>query len=71
MEFPYELAGGGYSTGGLAQAMRQAKPKLCKKLSPNRTKVFHVKRFGTIDGLRERTFGRRTERGFGPSKKSR
>jgi Protein of unknown function (DUF2924) len=49
----------GYSTGGLAQAMRNGGPKLCKEISPNRTKVFHVKRFGTIDGLRERTFAKR------------
>jgi hypothetical protein len=59
MGFPYALGGGGYSTGGLAQAMRNGGPKLCKEISPNRTKVFHVKRFGTIDGLRERTFAKR------------
>jgi hypothetical protein len=51
--------GGGYSTGGLAQAMRGFLHQFCKEIPPNRTKLFHVKRFGTIDRLRERTFARR------------
>ncbi len=51
--------GGGYSTGGLAQAMRGFLHQFSKEISPNRTKTFHVKRFGTIDSRRERTFGRR------------
>jgi hypothetical protein len=51
--------GGGYSTGGLAQAMRGFLHQFCKEIPPNRTKLFHVKRFGMIDGLYERTFVRR------------
>jgi hypothetical protein len=33
--------------------------QICPIFPLNRTKVFHVKRFGTIDGLRECTFARR------------
>ena len=51
--------GGGYSTGGLAQAMRGFLHQFCKEIGPNRTKLFHVKRFDTIDRLRTHTFARR------------
>jgi hypothetical protein len=59
MGFPYVLLWRGYSTGGLAQAIRGFLHQFCKKIWPNRTKLLHVKRFGTIDRLRERTFARR------------
>jgi hypothetical protein len=35
--------------------------QFCPVLPSNRTKVFHVKRFGPIDGLRKCTFARRGE----------
>jgi hypothetical protein len=53
------LGGGGYSTGGLAQAMRGFLHQFCKEIPPNRTKLFHVKQFGTIDSPRECTFAMR------------
>jgi hypothetical protein len=46
----------GYSTGALAQAMRDGEPNNGTKFLRNRTKMFHVKHFGTIDGLRKHTF---------------
>ena len=42
---------------GASNAGRRA--KLCTKISPDRTKMFHVKHFGTIDGLCKRTFAAR------------
>jgi hypothetical protein len=34
-------------------------PPFCKDLGPDRTKVFHVKHLGPIDGLRKHTFVKR------------
>jgi hypothetical protein len=35
-------------------------PPFCKVFGTDRTKMFHVKHFGTIDGLRKRTSARRS-----------
>jgi hypothetical protein len=59
MGFPYVLAGGGYSTGALAQTMSDGEPISRRWFLRYRTKMFHVKRFGTIDTLRKHTFARR------------
>jgi hypothetical protein len=44
-----------------ADEINIAKSPDCPVSGPNRTKMFHVKHFGTIDGLRKRTFAKRGE----------
>ncbi len=40
---------------------REVMPPICKAFGPGLTKMFHVKHFGPIDGLRKRIFAREGE----------